>query len=184
MWLWSVLSLLISCFILNWNILVSSNTLSKTLLKRILSRKDLMHRRKTNAEDSFSFLQIYIEYQVIQITSMTYLSCTNVIWVFWSLSCPYLMTSLNGKLSTIEIIRSCKVTHSGIYHRFLRACLHGGGGPQVGEEIHEESCKCDQSKMRDYMDRQATPSKWVTSPTWGPPSPCKQTLSSAQWNFC
>ena len=23
--------------------------------------------------------------------------------------------------------------------------------------------------MRDYMDRQVAPPKWVTSPTWGPP---------------
>ena len=32
------------------------------------------------------------------------------------------------------------------------------------------SCKRDQIKMRDYMDRR------VTSPTWGPPPPCKQAL--------
>ena len=31
--------------------------------------------------------------------------------------------------------------------------------------------------MRDYMDRRVTPSKRVTSPTWGPPPPCKQALS-------
>ena len=30
--------------------------------------------------------------------------------------------------------------------------------------------------MRDYMDRRVTPAKQVTSPTWGPPSPCKQAL--------
>ena len=33
------------------------------------------------------------------------------------------------------------------------------------------SCKCDHIKMRDYMDRR------VTSPTLGPPPPCKQALS-------
>ena len=32
------------------------------------------------------------------------------------------------------------------------------------------SCKRDQDKMRNYMDRQ------VTSPTWGPPPPFKQAL--------
>ena len=32
------------------------------------------------------------------------------------------------------------------------------------------SCKRDQIKMRDYMDRRAT------SPPWGPPPPCKQAL--------
>ena len=45
----------------------------------------------------------------------------------------------------------------------LRACLHGGGGSQVGEvtcggSLHL-SCKRDQIKMRDYMDRQVTPPK-------------------------
>ena len=27
------------------------------------------------------------------------------------------------------------------------------------------------------MDWRVTPPKWVTSPTWGPPPPCKQALS-------
>ena len=31
--------------------------------------------------------------------------------------------------------------------------------------------------MRDYTDRRVTPPKRVTSPTWGPPPPCKQALS-------
>ena len=30
--------------------------------------------------------------------------------------------------------------------------------------------------MRDYMDRWVTPPKRVTSPTWGPPPPCKQAV--------
>ena len=38
------------------------------------------------------------------------------------------------------------------------------------------SCQRDQIKMRDYMDRRVTPPKRVTSPTWGPPPPCKQAL--------
>ena len=57
----------------------------------------------------------------------------------------------------------------------LRACLHQGEGPQVGAVTFggspHLSCKRDQIKMRDYMDRR------VTSPTWGPPPPCKQALS-------
>ena len=65
----------------------------------------------------------------------------------------------------------------------LRAYLHGVGGPQVGEvtcggSLHL-SCKLDQiyfSKMRVYMDRRVIPPKRVTSPTWGPPPPCKQAL--------
>ena len=71
----------------------------------------------------------------------------------------------------------------------LRACLHGGGGPQVGEvaplggvtrlsiqsliRSPQLSCKHDQIKMRDYLD------KWVTSPTWGPLPPCRQALNEA-----
>ena len=31
------------------------------------------------------------------------------------------------------------------------------------------------------MDRRVTPPKRVTSPTWGPPPPCKQALSF--WKF-
>ena len=45
----------------------------------------------------------------------------------------------------------------------LRACLHQGWGPQIGEVTcggsPHLSCKCDQIKMRDYMDRQVTPPK-------------------------
>ena len=43
---------------------------------------------------------------------------------------------------------------------FLRACLHGGGGPQIGEVTcggsPHLSCKRDQIKMRDYVDRRVT----------------------------
>ena len=42
------------------------------------------------------------------------------------------------------------------------------------------SCKHDQIKMRDYMERRVTPPRRVTSPTWGPPPPCKQALI---WNL-
>ena len=53
----------------------------------------------------------------------------------------------------------------------LRACLHGGGGPQAGEVkcgvSPHQSCKLDQNKMRDYMDGWVTPPKRVTSSTWG-----------------
>ena len=54
-------------------------------------------------------------------------------------------------------------------------------GPQVGEVtcvgLPHLSCKCDQIKMRDYMDRR------VTSPTWGPPPPCKQALNLTMEEF-
>ena len=62
----------------------------------------------------------------------------------------------------------------------LRACLHEGGGPQVGEVtcggLPHLTCKRDHIKMRDYMDRRATPPKRVTSSIWGTPPPCKQAL--------
>ena len=35
------------------------------------------------------------------------------------------------------------------------------------------SCKLNQTKLRDYIDRRVTPPKWVGSPTWGPPPQCK-----------
>ena len=42
----------------------------------------------------------------------------------------------------------------------FRVCLHGGGRPQIGEVTcggsPHLSCKRDQIKMRDYVDR------WVT----------------------
>ena len=50
----------------------------------------------------------------------------------------------------------------------LRACLHGGGGPQAGEVKYggspHLSCKRDQIKVRDYMNKRVTP------------PPCKQAL--------
>ena len=66
-----------------------------------------------------------------------------------------------------------------------RACLHGDWAHQIGEVTCRGSphllCKCDQLKMRDHMDRQVTTPKQVTSPTWGPPPPCKQALNPVKW---
>ena len=63
----------------------------------------------------------------------------------------------------------------------LRACLHGGVGPQVSEVTCGGSprltCKRHHIKMRDYMHRRVTLPKRVTSPTLGPPTPCKQALT-------
>ena len=62
----------------------------------------------------------------------------------------------------------------------FRAFLHWLGGPQVGEvkcgRSPHLSCKRDQIKMRDDIDRRVTPPKQVTSPTWGLPPPCKQAV--------
>ena len=63
----------------------------------------------------------------------------------------------------------------------LGAFLHGGGGPQIGEVTcgwsPHPSCKRDQNKKRDFMDRWVTPPKRVNPPTWAPPPPCKQALN-------
>ena len=59
---------------------------------------------------------------------------------------------------------------------FLRACLHEGGGPQVGEVtwggLPHLTCKRDHIKMRDYMDRR------VTSPIWSTHLHVNRPLSS------
>ena len=69
----------------------------------------------------------------------------------------------------------------------LRACLHEGGGPQVGEltcgGLPHLTCKRDHIKIRDCMDRRVTPPKRVTSPSWGPPPPCKQALTGRRTNL-
>ena len=58
---------------------------------------------------------------------------------------------------------------------FFRGCLKGGGGPHVREVSREGSphlsCKRDQIKTKDYMDKR------VTSPTRGPPLPRKQVFT-------
>ena len=62
----------------------------------------------------------------------------------------------------------CKTLYGGEYiiwtgsiaFEEIRACLHGGGGPRIGEVRYggspHLSCKRDQSKMREHMGRQVT----------------------------
>ena len=54
----------------------------------------------------------------------------------------------------------------------FRGCLHGGGGPKIGEVTcggsPQQTCKRDQIKMRAYMDRRVTSPKRVTSMLTGP----------------
>ena len=59
-----------------------------------------------------------------------------------------------------------------LLHMLVDRATRLGGSPHL-------SCKRDQIKMRDYMDRRVTPPYRVTSPTWGPPPPCKQALTNA-----
>ena len=62
---------------------------------------------------------------------------------------------------------------------FLRACLHGGGGPQIGEVTcggsPHLSCERDQIKMRDYVDRRVTHQSGL--PHLPEVPHCKQALS-------
>ena len=63
---------------------------------------------------------------------------------------------------------------------YFRACLHEGGGPQVGEVtwggLPHLTCKRDHIKLRVYMDRWVTPPKRAALPIWGTPPSCKQAL--------
>ena len=72
-------------------------------------------------------------------------------------------------------------------HVFVRACLlrvsevtllGGVARPSLWSLIWSPhlSCKRDQIKVRDYMDRRVTPPKRVTSTTWGPPPPRKRAV--------
>ena len=62
------------------------------------------------------------------------------------------------------------------------------GGPQVGQvtcvKLPHLACKRDHIKMRDYLERRVTPPKRVTSPTWGPPPPCKQAIKVSKEITC
>ena len=78
-------------------------------------------------------------------------------------------------------VQLTKIQHVNVLHASLKACLHGGGGRQIGEVICGRSphlsCKRDPSKIRDYMNGLVTPPKRVTSPSWVSPPPCKQALN-------
>ena len=56
-----------------------------------------------------------------------------------------------------------------------RAALPGRPGDPP-KRVSNLSCKRDQDKIRNYMDRRVTPPRRVTSPTLGPSPPHKQAL--------
>ena len=68
-----------------------------------------------------------------------------------------------------------KRLHSKLSPRLTRLPHLADRATRLGELPHL-SCKRDQDKMRDYMERRVTPPWRVTSPTWDPPPPCKQAL--------
>ena len=60
------------------------------------------------------------------------------------------------------------------YAKKIRACLHGGGGPQLGEVTRLSILSLFLIWSRLHV-RWGDPPH-VTSPIWGPPPPCKQAL--------
>ena len=75
-----------------------------------------------------------------------------------------------------KYLLSCKITidrrHPSHHLKFTMP----GGDVTCGGSPHL-SCKREQIKMTDYMDRRVTSPKQLTLPTWGPPPPCKQALN-------
>ena len=84
-----------------------------------------------------------------------------------------------GKRESLDSLTTCEIS--------LRACLHGGGGPQVGEvtrlggvtRLFIQSLILTWSRLHV---RWGNPPH-VTSPTWGPPSSFKQALTRSCCNL-
>ena len=74
--------------------------------------------------------------------------------------------------------------HCKMWHRLTGLPYLADRATRLGGFPHL-SCEHDQIKMRNYMERRVTPPRRVTSPTWGPPPPCKQALSRSTiiWHF-
>ena len=87
----------------------------------------------------------------------------------------------------VTVVICCNLQYIGETKRRLkdkfRACLHGDGGPQVGEvtRLGGVTRFSIQSLISHLIwsrlhDRWGDP-PYFTSPTWGPPPPCKQALN-------
>ena len=89
-------------------------------------------------------------------------------------TCPCSYLNLGGGEGE-EVIGVAPVIFQAFVFFISVACLHGDWEPQVGEVKYggspHLSCKHDQIKMRDYMDKRVTPPKRATSCTWDPPPP-------------
>ena len=106
---------------------------------------------------------------------------------FWGTNCViHWIEIIHGiALSTFSTTEACTLyTRSTLCPP--RACLHGGGEPQIGEvtcgghpTYHVNVINL--IKMRDYMNRGVTPPKRVTSPPWGHPLPRKQALTPSDF---
>ena len=146
----------------------------------------------------FSLYVLCVQRPLTSIFSIIYSCCCSTIWngrrapagpsvlrVKMSLEVylrAWIVTPFRGIFSIINVLARSRSNQLRILslRDQLRACLHEGGGPQVGEvtcgRLPHLTCKRDHIKIRDCMDRRVTPPKRVTSPSWGPPPPCKQAL--------
>ena len=112
-----------------------------------------------------------------------------LIYRTWAIgSCISLRVSKIRSTSARRRCSSCSITKASkgkkmqveIWDWEIKGLFAWRWGTQVGEVtcggLPHLTCKRDHIKMRDCMDRRVTPPKRVTSPTWGPPPPCKQAL--------
>ena len=114
-------------------------------------------------------------YEIFFVNNGVWYDCSSKALYKWSLRWPSFFLNKNKSRDGEMMTRKW---------RLLRACLHGCGGPQIGEVTCGGSPHLtwmrDQIKMRDYVERLVTLPKRVTSPSWGPPPPCKQAFSQSK----
>ena len=125
----------------------------------------------------------YVIYRIIwetkygRFTTLNILKCEH----FTLLVCPlqFLVIPAMRRLRDVQSFKTYMFSLGG-YPTLRR--LHGKlspwltGLPYPADRATHLSCKRDQDKIRNYMDRRVTPPGQVTSPTWGPPPPCKKAL--------
>ena len=133
-----------------------------------------------NIYQTFKLLVTQVVLISITLDQMTYKSPPYSLYRYYAIwACTRVFYSHGSLLGEIMLVVN-KSNSKGCLT--LRARLHEGGGPQIGEATcggsPHLSCKRDQIKMRDFVDRR------VTSPTWGPPPPCKQALNSLYELYC
>ena len=85
-------------------------------------------------------------------------------WILWEFGGSRIRPQLGG-LPTLKRLHGKIWPRLGGLPSLADRATRLGGSPHL-------SCKCNQIKMRGYMDRRVTPAKRITSLTWGPPPPC------------
>ena len=154
-------------------ILNFSNSCRQDLENSKTCRQDLELSKSWQQDLDFFKTQLAARSGILQILQAFFLELPpTVSWSWcWQTSSTIILQKPGGKFAH----RKSFDYNFHYYFHHLRACLHGGGGPQICEVTcggsPHLSCKRDQIKMKDYMNRR------ITSPTLGPPPPCKQALS-------